>query len=100
MPSTASTSRTGARSTPACGNIGIANRRKPYVPILRSTPASTTETAVGAWACAAGSKVWNGMKGISTPKPIANANNNHLAVPDDNAGDDCAHVVRAGTLNV
>src|SRR5579885_922476 len=73
MPITASVSRSGAKSTAAFGNIGMANRRKPYVPILSSTPASTTEPAVGASVCASGSQVCNGNNGTFTANAVTNA---------------------------
>jgi hypothetical protein len=47
----------------------MANRKKPYVPIFRRTPARITEPAVGASTCASGSQVWNGNRGTL----IANA---------------------------
>src|SRR5947208_16866702 len=82
------------------GNNGTEKRRKPYVPIFSSTPASTTEPAVGASVCASGSHVWNGNSGILTAKPTANARNNHFAV--DTAVDPCvcAHVVSTRESNV
>src|SRR5207342_847529 len=85
MPITASTSSSGAKSTAACGNIGIAKRNKPYVPILSRTPASTTEPAVGASVCASGSHVCNGNSGTFTANAITNARNSHFAVPLDSA---------------
>ena len=100
MPITARISRTGARSTAACGNIGIANRRKPYVPIFSSTPASTTEPAVGASVWASGSHVWKGTSGIFTAKPMANATNNHFAVATDTPCADDAQLVSTRTSKV
>src|SRR5947208_1537178 len=71
-----SESATMARCTAGCiataGKRGSANRKKPYVPILRSTPASSTDPAVGASTWASGSQVWNGNIGTL----IANARKN------------------------
>ena len=82
MPIVASTRSSGARSTDACGNSASEKRRNPYVPILRSTPASTTEPAVGASVWASGSQVCNGNSGTFTAKAAKNAMNSHLAVPE------------------
>src|SRR5712664_2154041 len=100
MPITASTNRIGARSTAACGNIGIAKRKNPYVPIFSITPASTTEPAVGASVWASGSHVWNGTIGTLTAKPIANATNNHLVVVSDIDEAVDAHAVSTRTSKV
>ena len=54
---------------------GMANRRKPYVPIFRSTPARITEPAVGASTCASGSQVWNGNSGTLIANASAKAEN-------------------------
>ena len=61
-----------ANSAEALGKNGTTNRSRPYVPILSSTPASTTEPPVGAWVWASGSHVWSGNSGTL----IANANPN------------------------
>src|SRR5207249_8815415 len=44
----------------------------PYVPILSSTPASSTEPAVGASTWASGSQVWNGNSGTLTANAMKN----------------------------
>src|SRR5689334_2402056 len=100
MPITASTSSSGASDTAARGNIGTEKRRNPYVPIFSSTPANTTDPAVGACVCASGSHVWNGKSGILTAKPTANARNNHFEV--EYAIEPCvdAHAVRMRESNV
>ena len=54
IPITASDQQIGAKSTDACGNSSNEKRTKPYAPILRITPASTTEPAVGASVCTSG----------------------------------------------
>ena len=41
----------------ASGNIGKENRKNPYPPNFRSTPAKMTEPAVGASTCASGNQV-------------------------------------------
>src|SRR5689334_22792108 len=61
------------------GSSGSEKRRKPYVPIFRSTLARMTEPAVGASVCASGSQVWNGNIGTFTAKPTKNAQNTHQA---------------------
>src|SRR5512140_1343203 len=53
----------------APGQIGRENRTKPYVPILRRTPARITEPAVGASTWASGSQVWKGNIGTLIAKP-------------------------------
>src|SRR6185295_12501494 len=63
------------------GNSGKEKRRKPYVPIFKSTLARITEPAVGASVCASGSQVWNGNIGTFTAKPRKNAQNTHHAAP-------------------
>src|ERR1700723_3874471 len=54
--------------TVASGNIGTENRKNPYVPIFKSTPARMTDPAVGASVCASGSQVWNGNIGTLIAK--------------------------------
>src|SRR5262245_65322388 len=68
----------GASSCAASGKRGIANRTKPYVPILRSTPARITLPAVGASTWASGSQVWNGNIGTLIAKASANARKSRL----------------------
>ena len=63
------------------GSRGSEKRRKPYVPILSSTLASTTDPAVGASVCASGSQVWNGNIGTFTANPTKNAQNTHHCMP-------------------
>src|SRR6266542_834849 len=67
----------GTNRCDASGRIGRLNRRKPYVPIFRSTAARITEPAVGASVCASGSHVWNGNIGTLIAKPRKNARNTH-----------------------
>ncbi len=57
----------------ASGNSGKPSFMKPYVPILRSTPARITEPAVGASTCASGSHVCSGTIGtlIANESPKA-----------------------------
>src|SRR3977135_1597252 len=50
------------------GSSGKEKRKKPYVPIFKSTPARMTEPAVGASVCASGSQVWNGNIGTFMAK--------------------------------
>src|SRR4051794_11020492 len=83
MPITAKVRNSGAYVRAELGNIGIAKRRKPYVPIFSITPASTTEPAVGASVCASGSQVCNGKSGTFTAKPTANARKSRFAVDDE-----------------
>ena len=61
----------------ASGNSGSEKRRNPYVPIFRSTLASTTEPAVGASTWASGSQVWNGNIGTLMAKPRKKAQKTH-----------------------
>src|SRR5688572_17881891 len=75
IPITESSSTVGVQSATAAGNSGNAKRRKPYVPIFSSTPASTTEPAVGASTCASGSQVWSGNIGTLIANASANAPN-------------------------
>src|SRR5512140_1734285 len=63
------------REAPA--QIGSENRTKPYVPILRRTPARITEPAVGASTCASGSHVWKGNSGTLIAKPRKKAQKSH-----------------------
>ena len=51
------------------------------MPILSSTPASTTEPAVGASVCASGSQVWNGNSGTFTANATQNARNSARDTP-------------------
>src|ERR1700752_389892 len=73
MPITASPQMTGVSAKAALGNNGRAKRRKPEVPISRSTAASSTEPAVGASTCASGSQVWNGNIGTLIANTMKNA---------------------------
>src|SRR5659263_600167 len=57
----------------ASGQSGSENRRNPYVPILRRTPARMTEPAVGASTDASGSQVLNGNIGTFNAKTMKNA---------------------------
>ena len=63
----------------ASGKSGSAYRKKPNVPILRSTPARMTEPAVGASVCASGSHVWRGNIGTFTANASANARKSQRA---------------------
>src|SRR5512135_725859 len=62
----------------APGQIGSENRRNPYVPIFRRTPARITEPAVGASTCASGSHVWNGNIGTLIANPMKNAQKSQI----------------------
>ena len=62
----------------ASGNIGSEKRRKPYPPILSSTPARITDPAVGASTCASGSQVCTGHIGILTANDAKNARNSQV----------------------
>ena len=68
---------TTAGSVAAAGKKGSPKRRKPYTPILSSTPARITEPAVGASTCASGSQVWNGKSGTLIANASANPANSH-----------------------
>jgi len=57
----------------ASGKRGMAYRKKPKVPILRSTPARMTDPAVGASVWASGSQVCSGNMGTFTAKASAKA---------------------------
>ena len=50
------------------------------MPIFSSTPASTTEPAVGASTCASGSQVWSGTIGTLIANASANAPNSQYWV--------------------
>ena len=67
----------GVAARVASGKRGIAKRRKPYVPILRSTPARMTEPPVGASTWASGSQVWSGNIGTFTANASAKAVKSH-----------------------
>ena len=67
-------------STQPRGTGTSPKRRKPYVPSLSITPASTTEPAVGACVWASGSHVWNGKIGTLTANAMANAKNSQRPV--------------------
>ena len=69
----ASTERSGANWSAACGNSGSKKRKKPYVPIFSRTAASTTLPAVGASTWASGSHVCRGQTGTLMAKASANA---------------------------
>src|SRR5690242_8114363 len=73
MAITESASTTGVKCCVAQGAIGRENRRKPYVPIFRSTLASRTLPAVGASTCAAGNQVWKGNIGTLMANEIKKA---------------------------
>src|SRR4030081_3608981 len=75
IPITASVKTRGPKARLASGNSGRQKRRKPYVPILRSTPARMTLPAVGASTWASGSQVWNGNSGTLIAKARAKARN-------------------------
>ena len=62
----------------AIGNNSTLNRINPYVPILRSTPASITDPAVGACTWASGNHVWKGINGTFIQNESANAKNSHI----------------------
>src|SRR5450759_2145445 len=62
----------------APGQMGSEKRMKPYVPILRRTPARMTEPAVGASTCASGSQVWNGNIGTLMAKPMKKAQKSQI----------------------
>src|ERR1043166_4746328 len=53
--------------------MGKAILNNPYVPILRSTPARITLTAVGASTWASGNHVWNGKIGTLIANPMKSA---------------------------
>ncbi|CAM5647478.1 hypothetical protein SANTM175S_11062 [Streptomyces antimycoticus] len=53
----------------APGVIGSTMRTSPYVPILSSTPASSTEPTVGAAVWASGSQLCSGHMGALTASP-------------------------------
>ena len=67
----------GAKACEASGNMGSEKRRKPYAPILSSTPASTMLPAVGACTWASGSQVCSGTMGTFTAKATRKATNTH-----------------------
>ncbi len=67
-----STKISGTKCWLASGNMGRLNRRKPYVPIFRRTPARITDPAVGASVWASGNQVWNGNIGTLMAKDRAN----------------------------
>ena len=71
MPTTASAPRYGASTSAPSGTTGSAMRTRPYVPILSSTPASSTDPTVGAAVWASGSQVCSGHIGVLTAKPSA-----------------------------
>src|SRR6202158_4780578 len=70
----------------ASGQSGGENRRNPYVPILRRTPARMTEPAVGASTWASGSHVWNGNIGTLIAKATKNPRNSRMANVEPYAG--------------
>ena len=78
MPMTARAPIQGAKATAAFGKSGMARRRKPYPPIFRRTPASSTEPAVGASTWASGSQVWKGNIGTFMAKARAKAAKSHI----------------------
>ena len=80
MPTTAIAMMYGAAAVAAVGKSGQAKRRKPYVPILRSTPARITEPPVGASTCASGNQVCSGNIGTLIAKASANAANSQSCV--------------------
>jgi energy-coupling factor transporter ATP-binding protein EcfA2 len=51
--------------------LKFAKRKRPYVPIFRSTAASSTEPPVGACTCASGNQVCSGKSGTFTRNAIA-----------------------------
>ena len=55
-------------------------RSSPYVPTFRSTPARSTDPAVGASVWASGSHVCSGNNGTFTAKATKNARKSHRAV--------------------
>ena len=75
MPTTDSAMMIPKPSCAAAGKSGRAKRRKPYAPILRSTPARSTDPPVGASVCASGSQVCSGNIGILIMNARANAEN-------------------------
>src|SRR5512143_124875 len=81
----------------AAGQIGSENRRKPYVPIFRRTPARMTEPAVGASTWASGSQVWNGNIGTLMAKPRKKAQKSQTC----RSGGICAAIAwKCGMSNV
>ena len=53
--------------------LGIAcrhSRRYPYVAIFSTVPASTIDAASGASACARGSHIWRGTRGVFVANAI------------------------------
>src|SRR5262245_55514719 len=75
----AATSGTPTDAT-ANGVSGSANRRNPYEPSFSSTPASSTEPAVGSTASAKGTQVWNGNNGTLIANPANSARNTPTCV--------------------
>ena len=73
MPTTESTTSSGANTSHASGNSALLKRTKPYVPILRRTAARITEPVLGASTWASGSQVWRGKSGTLMPNARANA---------------------------
>ena len=71
----------GAAAALAFGKNGMTNRSRPYVPILSSTPASTTEPPVGAWVWASGSQVWSGKSGTLIANASPKTANSHHCAP-------------------
>ena len=59
----------GTASTTPTGVMGSTNLNSPYVPNFNSTPAKTTEPAVGASVWAKGNQVCTGNNGTLTAKP-------------------------------
>ncbi len=57
------------------GSMVKLKRSSAYVPIFRRTPASITDTGVGACTWASGSHVWTGTTGTFTAKPANMAAN-------------------------
>ncbi len=83
MAATASTPSTGAAQRAPSGVTPTATRIRPYVPILSSTPASSTLPTVGAWVCASGSQECSGQSGLFTAKASASSVTAASWVPRD-----------------
>lgn len=66
MLASASAVSSGSENSSAELDTTVSHRKMPNVPILRSTPASSSEPVVGASTCASGSHPWNGYSGILT----------------------------------
>src|SRR5215831_20943163 len=78
MPTTARTMTRGVKYREAAGNSSRQYRIIPNVPILSSTPTSSTAAPGCADAAASGSQVWNGHSGALIANATKNPRNSHL----------------------